>query len=93
MKKINILQMATLFKGCPKIIRLDGKSFGSFLKTAKKPYDKAVIDALIIATQALIKEIGGSAHDGRCGPREAHNDPRNSRPSPHPFRTHLVGMD
>ena len=60
-KKYEACTATTLFKGCPKIIRLDGKGFSTYLKTAKKPYDKAVIDALIVATQALIKEIGGSA--------------------------------
>ena len=61
MKAYEHAAATVLFQGCPKVIRLDGKSFGTFLKTAKKPYDKAVVESLALATQAVMKEIGGSA--------------------------------
>lgn len=47
----------------PKIIRIDGKAFHTFLKNAIKPYDLSVMQAMIESASVLISEIGGSA---RC---------------------------
>lgn len=50
-----------LTNGTPKIIRLDGKSFHSFLRSAQKPYDKVVMNSMIHGAKSVMKEIGGSA--------------------------------
>lgn len=50
-------------KRSPKIIRLDGKAFHTYLRRVEKPYDRTVMDAMISAAQAVVQSIGGSA---RC---------------------------
>lgn len=50
-----------LTDGVPKVMRLDGKAFHSFLKGAERPYDKNVMMSMAFAAAKVLKEIGGSA--------------------------------
>lgn len=50
-----------LIKRAPKIIRIDGKAFHTYLADAKKPYDLLVAEAMTKAATRVIKEIGGTA--------------------------------
>jgi len=50
-----------LIKRAPKIIRIDGKAFHTFLKNADKPFDSLVMTAMRKAAEFVIKEIGGVA--------------------------------
>ena len=48
-------------KRVPKVIRIDGKAFHTYLSDARKPYDTLVAEAMTKATASVIKEIGGTA--------------------------------
>ncbi len=48
-------------KRLPKILRIDGKAFHTFLKNAKKPYDPAVMGIMTKAAKEVMFEIGGTA--------------------------------
>lgn len=45
----------------PKVIRLDGRAFGSFLKDIKDSFDPHVITALTSSAKTLMEDIGGTA--------------------------------
>lgn len=45
----------------PKILRIDGKAFHTFLRHAVKPYDKRVMDAMVLSAADLMAEMGGTA--------------------------------
>jgi tRNA(His) 5'-end guanylyltransferase len=61
MKSYEAGTSTVLIQGCPKIIRLDGKAFHTFLKGASKPFDMLPMAAMAHACMAVMKEIGGSA--------------------------------
>lgn len=61
MKKYEDVWRTKLLKRAPKIIRLDGKAFHTFLKDAEKPFDKNVMRSMEAAAWRTIKEIGGVA--------------------------------
>jgi tRNA(His) 5'-end guanylyltransferase len=61
MKSYEDVNRIYLTSGIPKVMRLDGKAFHTFLKDAQKPYDKQVMEAMIAAAATVMKEIGGSA--------------------------------
>jgi tRNA(His) 5'-end guanylyltransferase len=61
MKKYEDVFRIKLLKRSPKVIRLDGKAFHTFLRNAEKPFDKNVISAMEGAAWKTIKEIGGVA--------------------------------
>lgn len=46
------------FKGQPLICRLDGKSFHTFTKGLKRPYDKRLSDLMVETTAALVDRFG-----------------------------------
>jgi tRNA(His) guanylyltransferase len=45
----------------PKVIRIDGKAFHTYLANARKPYDTNVAEAMNKAAVRVMKEIGGTA--------------------------------
>lgn len=49
----------TVPKRVPKILRLDGKAFHTFLKGAKQPYDESISLCMIEGIKAVMQEIGG----------------------------------
>lgn len=49
------------FKGQPLICRLDGKSFHTFTKGLKRPYDKRLSDLMVETTAALVDRFGAVA--------------------------------
>ena len=61
MKEYEFASKTTLIKRAPKIIRLDGRAFHTFLADAKKPFDKKVMSAMILGAKLVMQEIGGSA--------------------------------
>lgn len=61
MKSFEAVSNFTLIPGTPKIIRLDGKAFHTFLKDAEKPFDKQVMESMCYAAEQVMSEIGGSA--------------------------------
>ena len=44
--------------GLPIVVRLDGKSFHSFTKNMKKPYDQDMMDLMDDTTKYLLEESG-----------------------------------
>lgn len=63
MKQFESCSNTVLIDGTPKIIRLDGKAFHTWVKKAKcdKPYDIRIMHAMISGAKAVMKEIGGVA--------------------------------
>lgn len=61
MKKYEESSRTILTNGVPKIIRLDGKAFHTFTKGFEQPYDIVIMDSMIEAAKAVMKEIGGIA--------------------------------
>jgi len=61
MKAYEYASSTHLMQGTPKIIRLDGKAFHTFLKNCQKPYDIKPMEAMIAGAIEVMKEIGGSA--------------------------------
>lgn len=61
MKNYEEASRQVLIQGTPKILRLDGKAFHTFLKNAKRPYDEYVMISMIEAAKCVMREIGGSA--------------------------------
>ena len=61
MKKYEDVFRVKLIKRTPKIIRLDGKAFHTYLKDAEKPFDKNVTRAMEVAAWRVIREMGGVA--------------------------------
>jgi tRNA(His) guanylyltransferase len=53
-----------LLPGCPVIIRLDGRSFHTFTKGLKRPYDERMSQAMIDTTKDLLEQTG--ANIGYC---------------------------
>lgn len=47
----------SLLPKCPVFIRVDGKAFHSFTKKMKKPFDKKLRNAMIVAAQKTIEEM------------------------------------
>lgn len=45
----------------PKVLRIDGRAFHTFLKDSIKPYDRDVMSAMKEAAKRLMKDIGGIA--------------------------------
>ena len=54
----------TLINGCPVIIRLDGRSFHTFTKGLKRPYDVRLSKAMIDTTKDLVNQT--NADIGYC---------------------------
>lgn len=50
-----------LISRIPKIIRLDGRAFGSFLRPVKDIFDPSVVTAMVTAAKAVMEDIGGTA--------------------------------
>jgi tRNA(His) guanylyltransferase len=61
MKSYEDVNRTYLTAGIPKLLRLDGKAFHTLLRGAEKPYDISVMDSMVKAAAAVMKEIGGSA--------------------------------
>lgn len=61
MKQYENAYRIKLIRRAPKVIRLDGKAFHTFLKNAKKPFDSAVTVAMARAAKMVMSEIGGVA--------------------------------
>lgn len=61
MKKYEETSRTFLTNGVPKIIRLDGKAFHTFTRGFEQPYDIVIMDSMIEAAKAVMKEIGGIA--------------------------------
>ena len=63
MKSYEAASAPILIDGTPKIIRLDGKAFHSWVKKAgcERPFDNRIMRCMIAAATALMKEIGGTA--------------------------------
>ena len=61
MKRYEDVHRLKLMPRAPKIIRIDGKAFHTYLKHAKKPYDSSVMARLNLTAIRLMKEIGGTA--------------------------------
>lgn len=45
------------FKGQPLIVRLDGKSFHTFARGLKRPYDKGLSDLMVLVTANLVERF------------------------------------
>src|SRR5690348_14487990 len=52
---------ARLIERTPKVIRIDGKAFHTYLKDAIKPYDPNVTGTMANAARVVLEEIGGTA--------------------------------
>lgn len=63
MKAYEVATNITLIKGTPKIIRLDGKAFHTWVKKAKcqQPFDDNLMYCMIAGATAVMQEIGGIA--------------------------------
>lgn len=61
MKAYEAASKTQLINGTPKIARLDGRAWHTYLKSATKPYDINVITSLAYAAANVMKDIGGSA--------------------------------
>ena len=51
---------STLIPGCPVVIRLDGRSFHTFTKGLKRPYDERLSMAMIETTKDILDQSGAS---------------------------------
>lgn len=63
-KKYESLTEQRLMSGCPVVIRLDGRSFHTFTKGMKRPFDERLSKAMIDTTIDLVKQT--SADIGYC---------------------------
>lgn len=45
----------------PKVLRIDGRAFHTYLRNAKKPYDTQVMECMVHAASEVLKDIGGIA--------------------------------
>ncbi len=61
MKRYEDCYRAKLPKRVPKIIRIDGKAFHTYLKDARRPYDPSVAGSMMAAANIVMTEIGGTA--------------------------------
>ena len=61
MKAYENVNRTYLTDGVPKVIRLDGRAFHTFLKNARRPYDPLVIQSMIYGAVNVMKTIGGTA--------------------------------
>lgn len=61
MKAYEDVSRIKLTKRVPKVIRIDGKAFHTFLKNADKPYDRKVLVSMSCAAGAVMESIGGTA--------------------------------
>ena len=55
---------SSLIPGCPIVIRLDGRSFHTFTKGLKRPYDERLSKAMIETTKDILHQSG--ANIGYC---------------------------
>jgi len=63
-KSYEVRTESTLIPGCPVVIRLDGRSFHTFTKGLKRPYDERMSLAMIETTKDILSQTG--ADIGYC---------------------------
>jgi tRNA(His) guanylyltransferase len=61
MKAYEACSSMHLIPGTPKIMRLDGKAFHTFVRGCQEPYDWNIMESMAKGAMSLMKEIGGSA--------------------------------
>ena len=57
MKGYESIPRTTLYRRMPVIIRIDGKAFHTFCKSAKKPFDDRIKDAMVATGKELVKTV------------------------------------
>lgn len=79
-KSYEVRTESTLMSGCPVVIRLDGRSFHTFTKGLKRPYDVRLSQAMIDTTKDILDQTG--ADIGYCQSDEISLGFKNTLESP-----------